>query len=61
MAEKSAVQPGSAVTEIRDPEAFSALLKKSFKPRNDSAAAEVENAVAALVQQALEDTSLVKA
>jgi type VI secretion system protein ImpC len=60
MAEKSAVQPGSAVTEIRDPEAFSALLKKSFKPRNDSAAAEVENAVAALVQQALEDTSLVK-
>ncbi len=60
MAEKSAVQPGSATTETRDPEAFSALLKKSFKPRNDSAAAEVENAVAALVQQALADTSLVK-
>jgi type VI secretion system protein ImpC len=60
MAEKSAVQGNQAVTETRDPEAFSTLLKKSFKPRNDSAAAEVENAVAALVQQALEDTSLVK-
>lgn len=60
MAEKSAVQSGNVTTETRDPEAFSQLLKKSFKPRNDSAAAEVENAVAALVQQALEDTSLVK-
>ena len=60
MAEKSAVQSGNVTTETRDPEAFSKLLKKSFKPRNDSAAAEVENAVAALVQQALEDTSLVK-
>jgi type VI secretion system protein ImpC len=60
MAEKSTVQTGSVATETRDPEAFSALLKKSFKPRNDSAAAEVENAVSALVQQALADTSLVK-
>ena len=60
MAEKSSVQTGGATTDTRDPEAFSALLKKSFKPRNDSAAAEVENAVAALVQQALADTSLVK-
>ena len=60
MAEKTAAQAGNATTETRDPEAFSQLLKKSFKPRNDSAAAEVENAVAALVQQALADTSLVK-
>ena len=60
MAVKPAAQTGSTATETRDPEAFSALLKKSFKPRNDSAAAEVENAVAALVRQALEDTSLVK-
>ncbi len=60
MAVKPAAQTGSTATETRDPEAFTALLKKSFKPRNDSAAAEVENAVSALVRQALEDTSLVK-
>jgi type VI secretion system protein ImpC len=60
MAANEEVQKQGAVTETRDPEAFSDLLKKSFKPRNDSAAAEVENAVAALVQQALADTSLVK-
>jgi type VI secretion system protein ImpC len=60
MAEKETVRQGGAQAETRDPEAFSALLKKSFKPRNDSAAAEVENAVGALVRQALEDTSLIK-
>ncbi len=60
MAEKTAAQQETQATETKDPEAFSALLKKSFKPRNDSAAAEVENAVAALVQQALADTTLVK-
>jgi type VI secretion system protein ImpC len=60
MAAKSAEQQAGAVAETRDVDAFSDLLKKSFKPRNDSAAAEVENAVAALVQQALADTSLVK-
>lgn len=47
-------------TETRDLETFSSLLRKSFKPRNDSAASEVENAVNTLVRQALEDTSLVK-
>ena len=60
MAAKSVTEQQGLATETRDPAAFSQLLKKSFKPRNDSAAAEVENAVAALVQQALADTSLVK-
>ncbi len=46
--------------EERDAGAFAALLKKSFKPRNERHAAEVENAVSALVEQALADTSLVK-
>lgn len=60
MAEKSTVAEGTVSTETRDPEAFTALLKKSFKPRNDSAASEVENAVSALVKQALSDTTLIK-
>jgi type VI secretion system protein ImpC len=61
MAEPTAAeQQRETTTESKDPEAFSALLKKSFKPRNDSAAAEVENAVSTLVRQALEDTTLVK-
>src|SRR4051794_33831170 len=60
MATKRESEQQAVVAEARDPEAFSALLKKSFKPRNGSAAAEVENSVEALVQTALEDTSLVK-
>lgn len=59
MAEKTTQQQGSA-TETKELEQFETLLKKSFKPRNDSAAAEVQNAVQALVQQALRDTTLVK-
>jgi len=50
----------SVQTETQDPGAFSDLLKQSFKPRNERAASEVENAVATLMEQALEDTSLVK-
>ncbi|RFB76346.1 type VI secretion system contractile sheath large subunit [Methylovirgula sp. 4M-Z18] len=60
MAETAASKPTSTTTETRDLDTFSSLLRKSFKPRNDSAASEVENAVATLVRQALEDTSLVK-
>ena len=61
MAEPTAAeQQRETATETKDPDAFSVLLKKSFKPRNDSAAAEVENAVSTLVRQALEDTTLVK-
>jgi len=36
------------------------LLARSFKPRNESAATEVQTAVQALVEQALQDTTLVK-
>ena len=59
MADKQAVVKSGEV-QTRDVDQFEALLKKSFKPRNDSAASEVNNAVQALVQQALQDTTLVK-
>jgi type VI secretion system protein ImpC len=51
-------QSGAAAT--RDPDEFRSLLQQSFKPRNERAATEVENAVATLVTQALADTSLIK-
>ena len=60
MAVETELQRDRQAVEERDAESFSALLKKSFKPRNERHAAEVENAVSALVQQALADTSLVK-
>lgn len=60
MAAETQLQQQDRAAETRDPEAFSELLKKTFKPRSERAAEEVENAVATLVQQALEDTSLVK-
>ena len=56
--------PGRApetLVETRDADEFAALLKQSFKPRTERAATEVENAVNTLVEQALADTSLVKA
>jgi type VI secretion system protein ImpC len=60
VARKDTERQSTAAVETKDPDQFSALLKKSFRPRSDTAAAEVENAVTTLVQQALEDTSLVK-
>jgi type VI secretion system protein ImpC len=60
MAAKTEVERKGPVVETRDPDAFAGLLKKTFKPRSERAATEVENAVATLVQQALADTSLVK-
>ncbi len=39
---------------------FASLLKASFKPRNETAATEVDNAVATLVRQALSDQSVLK-
>jgi type VI secretion system protein ImpC len=59
MADKQAAQQGAG-TQTRELDQFEAVLKKSFKPRNDSAAAEVQGAIEALVQQALSDTTLVK-
>lgn len=50
---------GTSVT-TQEPDEFAALLKQSFKPRNERAATEVESAVATLVSQALADQSLVK-
>ncbi len=55
--QKAGTEPQAAT---RDPDEFSLLLKQSFKPRNERAATEVENAIATLVTQALSDTSLVK-
>ncbi len=48
---------GSAEVEFED---FSSLLKQSFKPRTPDAETEVENAVATLVKQALQDQTVVK-
>jgi type VI secretion system protein ImpC len=53
--------PNDALVETREADEFSTLLKQSFKPRTERAATEVENAVNTLVQQALVDTSLIKA
>ena len=58
--ETTARAPEEARVETREADEFAALLKQSFKPRTERAAAEVENAVNTLVAQALADTSLVK-
>ncbi len=50
----------AAEGETREVDEFAGLLKQNFKPRSERAATEVENAVNTLVQQALEDTSLIK-
>ena len=48
---------GGAVSELDE---FQSLLKQNFKPRNETAASEVENAVTTLVKEALEDSSVIK-
>ena len=45
MAAETELERSGQATETRDPEAFSGLLKQSFKPRTERAATEVENAV----------------
>jgi type VI secretion system protein ImpC len=62
MATKTEIQqqPPAGAEAVADPEAFNALLKQSFKPRNERAVTEVQSAIQTLVQQALEDSSLVK-
>lgn len=50
-------QAGGEVSELDD---FSNLLKQNFKPRSDTAATEVENAVSTLVQTALKDSTVIK-
>ncbi|KAF0230556.1 MAG: type VI secretion system protein [Beijerinckiaceae bacterium] len=54
------LQKGVEAGATPDVEEFTSLLKQSFKPRNERAATEVENAVTTLVNQALADQSLVK-
>ena len=49
-----------AQVQTRDPGDFAQLLKQSFKPRTDEAATEVENAVATLVRQALDDKDVIR-
>jgi type VI secretion system protein ImpC len=49
------------LVETREADEFSALLKQTFKPRTERAATEVESAVNTLVEQALVDTSVIKA
>jgi type VI secretion system protein ImpC len=46
--------------KTQDAGEFAALLKQSFKPRTERAATELDNAVRTLVEQALENASLVK-
>lgn len=53
-------ESSAGATALDDAGEFSNLLKQSFKPRSERAAAEVENAVNTLVQQALADSSLIK-
>src|SRR5919108_2105069 len=60
MATKSVQPEQQAGVETKDAGEFADLLKQSFKPRTPDAATEVENAVATLVRQALEDTTVIK-
>ncbi|MEL6586152.1 MAG: type VI secretion system contractile sheath large subunit [Pseudomonadota bacterium] len=48
-------QPG-ALSELEE---FSDILRQTIKPRSDAAAAEVDNAVTALVREAMDDQTLV--
>jgi type VI secretion system protein ImpC len=52
---------GVAQQGVREVDEFAGLLKQSFKPRNERAASEVENAITTLVKTALADQSVVKA
>ncbi len=51
---------GDTGVTTQEPDEFAALLKQSFRPRNERAASEVESAVATLVSTALADTTLLK-
>lgn len=61
MAETNLQRAPEATVDAQAVDEFSALLKQSFKPRTERAAAEVENAVSTLVREALADQSLVTA
>ena len=61
MATETAPSRAPQTVEHQGADEFAALLKQNFKPRTERAATEVENAVNTLVEQALADSSLVKA
>lgn len=56
MRKETEVQPGVVTIE---PDAFASLLQQEFKPRSDRAREAVEDAVATLAAQALEQTALI--
>src|SRR6516165_3253539 len=58
-AEKS----GAAQSEVAtlEPNAFSALLQKEFRPQSDRAKQEVDNAVKTLAELALRNTTVISA
>ena len=57
---RAEAQPGSAV-RTAEAEEFASILKQSFKPRTERARIEVESGISVLVDQALKDTSVIKA
>lgn len=50
----------AAGVQTEELDEFASLLKASFKPRNEAAATEVDNAITTLVREALADQSVVK-
>ncbi|MBM7068828.1 type VI secretion system contractile sheath large subunit [Actibacterium sp. 188UL27-1] len=56
-AQQDQAADGGAISEVDE---FSALLKQNFKPRSETAATEVENAVGTLVKEALSDSTVIK-
>ncbi|MCG7630469.1 type VI secretion system contractile sheath large subunit [Epibacterium sp. MM17-32] len=59
MDNEAQVQGGEAAAELDELSEFSDILKQTIKPRSDIAAQEVDNAVVALVREALDDQSVV--
>ncbi|MHB8815253.1 MAG: type VI secretion system contractile sheath domain-containing protein, partial [Steroidobacteraceae bacterium] len=57
MAETKQAEAAAAVAT--EPDQFSALLQKEFKPKTDRARAEVERAVQTLAEQALSETAVI--
>ena len=55
-AQTEAAQPAEALDELSE---FSDMLKQTIKPRSEVAAKEVDNAVVALVREALDDQTVV--
>jgi len=59
MDNEAQVQAGEAAVELDELSEFSDILKQTIKPRSDIAAQEVDNAVVALVREAMDDQSVV--